>query len=211
MSLSTYLNQVNNSHWVLTTVSFQLQDCVRSVQSRDYLTRFHHRIAVWGGRWGTNCRNLSQAFRGRGSGGRGWGGGVGMFLCPTPTLTGISDRLWALQLLQGSPSSYQRAFLTVQSLWPPTLLLSRPPGCRSLPREVASAIPPLSWGGAVFSPQTHSPCGMFLPGCHLFYTLQTNVPALLRVLLSITWAEHLLYMNNTLNNTRKEYTGIYRI
>ena len=77
--------------------------------------------------------------------------------------------------------------------------------------EVASSIPPLSWGGAVFSPQTHSPCGMFLPGCHLFYTLQTNVPALLRVLLSITWAEHLLYVNNTLNNTCKEYTGIYRI
>lgn len=49
--------------------------------------------------------------------------------------------------------------------------------------------------------------GMFLPGCHLFCTLQTNAPALLRVLLSIMWAEHLLYMNKT----HEEYTGIYRI
>ena len=76
--------------------------------------------------------------------------------------------------------------------------------------EVASAIPRLSswWEGGRYSlPKLILHVGMFLPGCHLFHTLQTNAPALLRVLLSIMWAEHLLYMNKT----REEYTGIYRI
>ena len=76
--------------------------------------------------------------------------------------------------------------------------------------EVASAIPRFSswWGrGGILSPNSFSMWECFFLAATFFYTLQTNAPALLRVLLSIMWAEHLLYTNKT----HEEYTGIYRI